>query len=92
MDNDLHLYDAYHYALRDYGVTIADFENGLRSVANIIEELADTVLCENIMLSLGDDTEPIYPIHQCKMKLNGEWNEDDGQEISEFLNQFKIIE
>lgn len=105
MNNDLNLYDAYHYVMRDYGVTIADFENGLRSIANIIndsvnETLYETVVegsineavYENIMLSLGNDIEPMYPVSKFKTELDGKWIEDDGQKINEFLNQFKIIE
>lgn len=93
MDNDLDLYNIQLVGdIGSWGVSVRDLENEFRNIADIVRELADTVSSENIMLSLGGDIEPIYPVSKFKTELNGEWNEDDGQKISEFLNQFKIIE
>lgn len=93
MDNDLDLYSRQlAEGVGSWGVVVRDIENEFRKFADIINELPDIFFTNDNIFHLSNDTEPIYPIFKFKTELNGKWIEDDGQEINEFLNQFKIIE
>ncbi len=93
MDNDLNLHNIQLIGdVGSWGVSVRDIENEFRNLADIMNELTDTVFTGDIIFSSGNDNEPIYSVSKSKVEPSGSWIEDDGREICEFLDQFKIIE
>lgn len=86
MDNDLNLPNIQIIGdIGRWGVSVRDIKNEFRNLADIMNELTNTVFTGDIIFSSGNDNESIHSVSKSKVEPSGSWIEDDSREISEFF-------